>query len=346
MRTFLLRLLCVLLLANSAYAADAQLSFFAFKDALPSAGLELQVDGLAVGVTNENGRVHVELAPGEYQLSLRENGVAVFERELLFVDDEVMQLLVNLYSDGRPPFVDLETSNPDKALAAGQTVQVDEDLPPGLLQGVIRSADDQEPIANVRVFVSGTRQEGRTDEEGRYSFELAPGSYSISVLAASFNTRTIDGVLVEPESTTTQNLELTPAGSELPEFVVIEPYVAGSLASVVEERRTSASVSEVLGAEQISRAGDSDAASALKRVTGLTLVGGKYIYVRGLGERYSTSLLNGASSNRLSLCCRALGNDCCNRAGNWSSPSRSRERPLSQRCSICASVATTSALSA
>ena len=61
------------------------------------------------------------------------------------------------------------------------------------------------------------------------------------------------------------------------------------------EKSEASSVNEVLGSEQMSRAGDSDAASALKRVTGLTVVGGKYVYVRGLGERYSASLLNGST---------------------------------------------------
>lgn len=60
------------------------------------------------------------------------------------------------------------------------------------------------------------------------------------------------------------------------------------------ERRYSGAVSEILSAEAMSRRGDSDAADALKRVTGLTLVDGRYIYVRGLGERYSSVLLNGA----------------------------------------------------
>jgi hypothetical protein len=90
-------------------------------------------------------------------------------------------------------------------------------------------------------------------------------------------------------------MELTPTGTELPEFVVIEPYIAGSLASVLEERRTEVAVANILGAEQITKAGDSDAAGALRRVTGLTLVDGKFIYVRGLGERYSSTLMNGAN---------------------------------------------------
>src|SRR3546814_6263311 len=81
---------------------------------------------------------------------------------------------------------------------------------------------------------------------------------------------------------------------ELPEFVVLEPFVEGSLAAFVEERRNSGAVTDILGAEQIARAGDSDAAGALKRVTGLTLVDGKFVFVRGLGERHSSVLLNGA----------------------------------------------------
>ncbi len=71
-------------------------------------------------------------------------------------------------------------------------------------------------------------------------------------------------------------------------------YEAGAQDSVVEEKRSSANVTEVIGAEQIARSGDSDAAGALKRVTGLTLVDSKFVYVRGLGERYSSTLLNGA----------------------------------------------------
>lgn len=64
-----------------------------------------------------------------------------------------------------------------------------------------------------------------------------------------------------------RNIELTPAGLELAEYIVTEPFVEGSLAAFVEERRTSAAVTDIIGAEQIAKAGDSDAAGALKRVT-------------------------------------------------------------------------------
>ncbi|MYI01436.1 MAG: TonB-dependent receptor, partial [Gammaproteobacteria bacterium] len=63
---------------------------------------------------------------------------------------------------------------------------------------------------------------------------------------------------------------------------------------VPDEKRETASVSNVVGSEQFTRSGDSNIAESLKRVAGLSTVGGKFVYVRGLGERYSTTLLNGA----------------------------------------------------
>ena len=63
---------------------------------------------------------------------------------------------------------------------------------------------------------------------------------------------------------------------------------------VPDEKRETASVSNVVGEEQFTRSGDSNVAESLKRISGLSTVGGKFVYVRGLGERYSTTLLNGA----------------------------------------------------
>ncbi|WP_286235107.1 TonB-dependent receptor plug domain-containing protein [Thalassotalea sediminis] len=79
------------------------------------------------------------------------------------------------------------------------------------------------------------------------------------------------------------------------EVVAKATRLQGSAAAVIAERKNQAFVADILGAEQMSRTGDSDAASALRRVTGLTLVDGKFIYVRGLGERYSSARINGAN---------------------------------------------------
>lgn len=79
------------------------------------------------------------------------------------------------------------------------------------------------------------------------------------------------------------------------EVVATGTRLKGSATAVMQERKEQAFVADIMGAEQIARTGDSDAAGALRRVTGLTLVDGKFIYVRGLGERYSSTQLNGAT---------------------------------------------------
>ncbi len=77
------------------------------------------------------------------------------------------------------------------------------------------------------------------------------------------------------------------AVGELDEVVVLGRYIP-------EPNRQSSEVAAFLTAEDLERTGDSSAAAALTRVTGLTVVEGRFIYVRGLGERYSSALLNGS----------------------------------------------------
>ena len=96
----------------------------------------------------------------------------------------------------------------------------------------------------------------------------------------------------------TQDTAAAPAAAQVAPPQIDEIVVMGRLRdaarSIVMERVEQPFAAEIVGIEQISRAGDSDVAMALRRVTGLTLVDGKYIYVRGLGERYSSATLNGA----------------------------------------------------
>lgn len=73
----------------------------------------------------------------------------------------------------------------------------------------------------------------------------------------------------------------------LEEVIVIGEFIP-------DERRDTSEIANVLDKEALSLLADSSVGGALARVTGLSLVGGKYVYVRGLGERYSTTLLNGA----------------------------------------------------
>ena len=93
-------------------------------------------------------------------------------------------------------------------------------------------------------------------------------------------------VQTAPQASATQTPEPEEA-SQLDEVVVLGRYIP-------EPNRESAEVAAFLTAEDLQRTGDSSAAGALARVTGLTVVEGRFVYVRGLGERYSSALLNGS----------------------------------------------------
>lgn len=83
------------------------------------------------------------------------------------------------------------------------------------------------------------------------------------------------------------------SGESMEEVVVLGRYRSASQ-QLLDERLDAESVTDVLGSDTISRLGDSTVASALRRVPGLSLVGGRFVYIRGLGERYSSTSLNGA----------------------------------------------------
>ena len=78
------------------------------------------------------------------------------------------------------------------------------------------------------------------------------------------------------------------------EEVVVLAKLKSAADDVVVERLESDVVADIIDSETIGRIGDSTVASALRRVPGVTLVDDKYVFIRGLGERYSNSLLNGA----------------------------------------------------
>lgn len=111
------------------------------------------------------------------------------------------------------------------------------------------------------------------------------GLLSTHAVLASSSTQSAAGATAEAD----------PSIDRLQGIEVTSQVGNDSAVMYLDEKRRSAVVTEALGAEQIARTGDSDVATTLKRVTGLSLLDGKYVYVRGLGDRYSSVLLNGAS---------------------------------------------------
>ena len=102
----------------------------------------------------------------------------------------------------------------------------------------------------------------------------------------------ICGVAIAPGSLMADSAESVAMNVNVAAPTMEEVVVLGQF--VPDEKRTTSEVSSMLDQEALALLADSSVGDALSRVTGLSLVGGKYVYVRGLGERYSSTLLDGS----------------------------------------------------
>ncbi len=280
--------------------ATAVLDLYVFEAGEPVSDLSVEIGGRPLGATNEDGELSATIPSGRQQLVVLRGGSKVVDLDLLTDDGEVVQIIATLQRDGKAK-IDIESSGETSPLASTRAGQQAEgaaaellNRPPGALVGTVTSSEENKPIANARVFFSGSSVEGRTDEEGRYAVELPAGTYSLSVVHPDFATQTLDDIRVIPGKEVTANIGLTPAGVRLEDYVVTAPYVEGSIASMLEAQRETSSVLDVLGAEQMAATGDSDAAEALQRVSGLTIEDNKFVLVRGQPSRYTLTLWNGS----------------------------------------------------
>ena len=144
-------------------------------------------------------------------------------------------------------------------------------------------------------MITGTGQGDATDINGKYSIsDLDPGSYSITVTYISYQKKTITGVGVKAGEVTTLNITLSPETVGLDEVTVVANADMSSEAGLLSIRKKSTAVQDGISSELMSKNNDSNVATAMKRVAGVTLIGENSIYIRGLGNRYSNVQLNGS----------------------------------------------------
>ena len=136
---------------------------------------------------------------------------------------------------------------------------------------------------------------GLTDGEGRFHYVVAPGTYRVIFNYQSYSVTVRDDVVLNPGATVELSATLTPKPLQMKGIEVKGLRASGSEEGNLVEQKKADYVSDAVSSEQMSRSTESNAAEALQRVTGLSVVGGRYVYVRGLGERYSSTQVNGAS---------------------------------------------------
>ena len=163
----------------------------------------------------------------------------------------------------------------------------------GAISGTVLEDGGFEVIGGNVAIVSDDNIGTTTEIDGTYRIEdLAPGTYSVEFSYVGMATKTITDIVVVAGETTTLDVTLAP-GLELETVEVVAAASQRTESAVLTIQKESATVLDVISSAQFSKSGDSDVASAVRRVTGVTVEGGKYVYVRGLGDRYSKTSLNG-----------------------------------------------------
>lgn len=167
--------------------------------------------------------------------------------------------------------------------------------PTGRIVGRIVDAESGRGLSDAGIQIVGTTLGTNSGVDGRYSLpNVAAGTVTLQVRLLGYQPKTITGLLLDPRATLEQDISLAPATVMLEATVVTAEAERGSVNAALDAQRNAVGIVSAISAGQIQRSPDGDAAQAVQRVSGVTVQDGKYVFVRGLGERYTTTALNGA----------------------------------------------------
>ncbi|MGE0448991.1 MAG: TonB-dependent receptor [Vicinamibacterales bacterium] len=185
-----------------------------------------------------------------------------------------------------PAFAQRPASPSPRGQAAAATIRV---------SGTIRDENNGISLPGIAVELVGTDRVVYTDVDGRYVIDLPPGRHELRVTMDAYETKTI---AVEVGEQRNVNVDVGLGMSRFTETVNVVGQAIDVQTSTAEaqllERKTAQVIEDNMGSQEMRRNGDNNAGAAMSRVTGLSLVDNQYVYVRGLGERYSNTTLSGA----------------------------------------------------
>ena len=164
----------------------------------------------------------------------------------------------------------------------------------GTIKAVVVDDETGETLIGATVAVDGTAKGAITDLDGTASISIPAGTYNVRVSYVSYQSLLVENVNIETNRTTSLNIRLKQAQQQLGEVVVTAKALKNNENALLTVQVKSPKLFDAITSDQFSKVGASDAAGALKKVTGVTISDGKYVFVRGLGDRYSKSTLNGS----------------------------------------------------
>ena len=155
---------------------------------------------------------------------------------------------------------------------------------------------NDEPLAFANVLIKGTTKGTTSDIDGLYGFKnLDPGSYTLVFSFIGYETQEIN-VKVEAGKVTEVNVPMEASAASLDEVVITTTTKRESETALLLEQKKAVEIKQSIGAEELSRKGVGDAAGAIAKISGISKQeSSSNVYVRGLGDRYLNTTMNGLS---------------------------------------------------
>ena len=167
----------------------------------------------------------------------------------------------------------------------------------GTIQGTIKDVKTKETVVGASVYLQGTTIGTSTDADGHYVIKnLKSGSYNIIVSFVSYRVDTIVGVKVSRDKVAVADHSILELTTQLSEVSVTARKKTDTEISIINTSKQSNLIVVGVSSQQISKSQDKDASEVIRRLPGVTIIGGRFVVVRGLIERYNTVWLNNAST--------------------------------------------------
>lgn len=163
----------------------------------------------------------------------------------------------------------------------------------GTIRGSIKDAKSKEALIGATVRIDGTTTGATTDIDGNFNITNVPAAtHKLIVTYVSYKTTEIPNVRVESGNTTVIDTELEEEGKSLQEVVVKAGRTTNTEVAVITEIKQLKPIAVGVSAQQIQKAQDRDAAAAIRRVPGVSIVDNRFVLIRGLSARYNSVLIN------------------------------------------------------
>ncbi|MEO7978353.1 carboxypeptidase-like regulatory domain-containing protein [Flavobacterium sp.] len=166
----------------------------------------------------------------------------------------------------------------------------------GTISGVLTDKEmNNEVLPFANILIKGTNISTNTDIDGKYSLTVNPGSYTVIFSFVGYESVETP-VTVKANETVTVNQVLSSGGYTLQDVVVKNTTSREKETALLLEQKNAVVIKQSIGAQEMSRKGVSDVAEGLTKITGITKVDSRGIFVRGLEDRYNNLLINDLAS--------------------------------------------------